>query len=196
MFVLWSSRRTCLAGAGAWNQLGNDHDRDAVTKLLQLIHGLPPPIPSRAWLVEYAKEAGFSVGVAAWLGSSLKRMDAGQHGELDRTVPTRESLTWSFDATTASELLQQYAACDSWDVLETPAEACASGDRVSTQLVVAEQSSRWTADFMQKRLAELEETCHKVYGYDRRVLHRLPRSGHWMHVDNPAGLAGVLAPAF
>lgn len=62
-------------------------------------------------------------------------------------------------------------------------------------IVRAERSKRWPED-MVERLVAAGAAAAGGGGEDRGVLryHVLPKAGHWLHVDNPAGLRDVIAP--
>lgn len=56
----------------------------------------------------------------------------------------------------------------------------------------AENSDRWDPDTVQ----QLESLAsRKVDGAGGKVsVHVLPKSGHWVHVDNPKGLLDIVTP--
>lgn len=56
----------------------------------------------------------------------------------------------------------------------------------------AENSDRWDPDVVQ----QLEcLASREADGSEGKVsLHVLPKSGHWVHVDNPKGLLEIVAP--
>jgi len=184
-----------------WNAFGDDVDRNSVGKLLELINSIDPPIPSRTWVVEMAKEAGFSANVAQWLGTSVRRMHAGQHGQRATAISKHVSdqdngMVWAFDAGAAEELLRSYAGMNSWDVLEAPWKVCVAGEHVTTQLVVASRSPRWKVPQIAERLKLLVDAgVADGSGAVARV-DWLENSGHWVHVDNPTGLLELLRPVF
>lgn len=61
-------------------------------------------------------------------------------------------------------------------------------------IVRAENSDRWHPHVLQK----LEDLAKKEKRPDegKVLLHVLPKSGHWVHVDNPKGLLEIMAPNF
>lgn len=56
----------------------------------------------------------------------------------------------------------------------------------------AENSDRWDPDVIQRlgSLANREGDGSK----GKFSVHVLPKSGHWVHVDNPKGLLEIVAP--
>lgn len=59
-------------------------------------------------------------------------------------------------------------------------------------IVRAENSDRWDPEVIQ----QLESLASRERdGSEGKVsLHVLPKSGHWVHVDNPKGLLEIVAP--
>lgn len=75
---------------------------------------------------------------------------------------------------------------DYWPLLENPPEG------MEIAIVRAENSDRWDPDVVQ-RLESL--ASRKVDGGGGKVsVHVLPKSGHWVHVDNPKGLLEIVTP--
>ena len=59
-------------------------------------------------------------------------------------------------------------------------------------IVRAENSDRWDPETVQ-RLESL--AARERGGSEGKVaVHVLPKSGHWVHVDNPRGLLEIVAP--
>lgn len=75
-----------------------------------------------------------------------------------------------------------------WSLLEHPPKG------LEIAIVRAENSDRWLSHVLQK----LEDLSKKgATGEEGKVsLHVLPKSGHWVHVDNPKGLLEIMAPNF
>lgn len=75
---------------------------------------------------------------------------------------------------------------DCWPILEQTPEG------MEIAIVRAENSDRWDPDTVQ-RLESLGS--RKVDGAGGKVsVHVLPKSGHWVHVDNPKGLLDIVTP--
>ena len=81
---------------------------------------------------------------------------------------TSEGLVWRFDLDCVEELLADYFQLDAWGLV-TP----------DTTLVRAGRSERWD-----------DEDLSRFQAHPRR--HVLEDAGHWVHVDDPAGLAALL----
>ena len=87
---------------------------------------------------------------------------------------TPEGFVWRFNLDGIAEMLNDYFVQDLWHVLEFP------NSQTSTHLVRALRSDRWDAEAIET----LEELGEGQY-------HTLD-AGHWLHVDNPAGLLKML----
>lgn len=145
---------------------------------------------------------GFSKSLSDWIGSNLKKSEEGE--------------TWAFNLEGAVAMFNSYRyvqlcfACshhcfftifrrtysycsvnsfrktDYWPLLENPPEG------MEIAIVRAENSDRWDADVVQ-RLENL--ASRKVDGAGGKVsVYVLPKSGHWVHVDNPKGLLEIVTP--
>lgn len=153
----------------------NQDDSDGeVEKVLHTLRSLPAPIPSRKWVVDRMVALGFSRSLSEWIGSNLKK--EGEH------------VTWSFDLQAAIDMFHAYRHTSYWSLLENPPKG------LEIAIVRAENSDRWHPHVLQK----LEEVSSRGVQADKGKvsLHLLPKSGHWVHTDNPKGLLEILAPNF
>ena len=75
-----------------------------------------------------------------------------------------------------------------WSLLEHPPKG------LEIAIVRAENSDRWHPHVLQK-LEDLSGKGGRA-GEGKVSLHVLPKSGHWVHVDNPKGLLEIMAPNF
>ena len=128
-----------------------------------MIHGVrnvPEPINSREHVVRSLTAQGFSLGLARWMTTNLRR--------------TTGQYEWTFDLDAIEELMVDYRACDLWPYLESEDKP------VSVHMLVAERSDRLSGT-TRARAAALGPTA-------RVFTHLLENSGHWVHVDNPDGL--------
>lgn len=135
-----------------------------IRSVLQAIRGVPMPAASRAQVVGHLRAQGLSSGLSNWMTTNLERRS--------------DELYWVFDLTAIEELLVDYFRQDLWPYLEQERQ----GPEV--QLIVAEQSDRWSADMRERALHLSEATRART-----RVL---PQAGHWLHVDNPEGLLELM----
>lgn len=85
---------------------------------------------------------------------------------------------WRFHLDGIEAMLADYAAADLWGVALDPAPG------TDVFVVRAARSDRWTTDIVSR-----------LHG-PRTHLMVLEDAGHWVHVDNPSGLAEMLSRAF
>jgi esterase len=136
-----------------------------ITRVITAVRSVPMPAASRRDVVTFlAEQAGLSSGVAEWMSTNLERKG--------------QVYSWVFDLDAIEALMADYFQVDLWPFL---AEA---RERPEIRLVVAERSDRWTPALRERARALPPET--------RVVYHELPRSGHWVHVDNPEDLLELL----
>jgi len=123
-------------------------------------------VPNRAAFVARAREAGLSTGVAQWLA-----MNGVQRGD---------RFAVKLDLPAVRTLLADYFARDLWPVVEAPP------GRVRFDVVLGGRSQVWGA----ADRARLEAIAERAP--DRVRVHTLPEAGHWLHVDDPQGMAAIL----
>ncbi|MCL7031442.1 hypothetical protein MKW94_012873 [Papaver nudicaule] len=143
-----------------------------VEKVLQTLQSLPSEIPSRKWLVDHMMELGFSKSLSQWIGSNLKK--SGDHE------------TWAFDLQGAVDMFNSYREKSYWSLLENPPNG------LQIAIVRAENSDRWSPGVVH-RLESLASRARKE-SEGKVSVHLLPKSGHWVHADNPKGLLDIVAP--
>ena len=133
--------------------------------VIAFVRQLPMPLASRAQLVAALTGAGFTVAGAQWMTTNLTQFPDGR-------------LFWTFDIAGIADMYASYAATDLWPLVEAPPE----GARID--FVRAERSAfRWSGP---------DEV--RIAAAGARV-HLLPDAGHWVHIDNPEGLADILGPS-
>lgn len=140
-----------------------------VEAVIEALEKVELPIPSRQSLVDTLTSRGLSRSLALWMTTNLRSRT--ENGPSD-------GLVWRFDLPSVKEMLADYRRTDMWPFLE-------SDGRPDVTIVVAAESNSWTAD-CRRRASELD-TVGAI------TLEILPNAGHWLHVDNPGGLADLLA---
>lgn len=152
--------------------VGPEESSGEVERILETLESLPSPILSRKWLVHHMVQLGFSKSLSEWLGTNLKK--------------SNDHETWAFNLEGAVQMFHSYREKDYWDLLEHPPK----GTEIS--LVWAENSDRWDAHVIQR----LEKLARKERDESegKFSLQVLPKSGHWVHVDNPQGLLEIIGP--
>ncbi|KAL3536086.1 hypothetical protein ACH5RR_004547 [Cinchona calisaya] len=143
-----------------------------VEQVLRTLQSLPSSIPSRKWLVDHMMKCGFSKALSEWIGSNLKR--------------SGDQETWAFNLEGAVQMFNSYRETDYWHLLEQPPKG------MEIAIVRAENSDRW----VQETIQQIQSLAAKrVDEADGKVsYHVLPKSGHWVHVDNPKGLLQIVTP--
>ncbi|MCG8468009.1 MAG: alpha/beta hydrolase [Gemmatimonadetes bacterium] len=135
----------------------------AAYRMLQILKRLPGPFPERADAVAAMEAEGFARNVAAWMATNLVA-DAGGYW-------------WRFESADMEAMLDDFFRRDLWDVVEAPAPAS------EIHLVQASESDVIAPDEYDRFV--------RASADGRAHAHRL-RGGHWLHVDNPDGLLGLL----
>lgn len=133
---------------------------------IDFVSKLPVPFASRKSLTDALTGAGFTPEGAQWMATNLKPRRDGQ-------------LAWSFDLPGIAEMYASYEATSLWHMLETTPRG------LSVDFVRAERSAFVWSDADLARIAATGA-----------VVHPLPDSSHWVHIDNPEGLLEILAPCF
>jgi len=124
------------------------------------------PVPSRNAFVAQAVAAGLPQGIAQWLAMNLQ--------------PRGDSLAVKLDLGAIRTLLDDYFRLDLWEVLEHPP------GRVRFEVVLGGRSNVFDA----AERARLQAIAARLP--ERVRVHELPNAGHWVHVDDPEGVARVL----
>ena len=146
-------------------EVPQDSLEGSVRAIIETLMTVPLPVPSRNGLRDALLDMGFSNVFASWMTTNLERQEAG-------------GFVWRFNLPAMPGLLRSYAEADFWNLLEERAQD------IDFHFVQAANSERWRPEV----LAEFQK--REVNSGIRR--HILPDSGHWVHVDNPTGLAELL----
>lgn len=141
--------------------------RDLTTeRVFETLAGFPPTFESRSAFIDAVIAAGVARSVAQWLATNLVANESGGW----RFALALEHLV---------ALLEDFKRVDLWPLVDAEARA---GARVSLVL-----GGRSEAVFG----AELEQASRRARAGLLDV-HTVADAGHWLHVDNPAGLLDVL----
>jgi esterase len=134
-------------------------------EVLELLERAPKEFARRDEFLAYVTGEGQSRAIADWLAMNLERTESGFRLRLDLA--------------SIRALLDDYFQRDLWPVIE--------GSSAKFDIVIGGRS-RVFNDEDRARLAELERNT------DGRVrMHLLPNAGHWVHVDDPDGVAAAIA---
>ena len=146
---------------------GGPDGHDHPGDLIDTLRSVPLPVADKQQLVAHLTERGFSRGVAQWTATNLERTHPGG------------GLQWGFDLDGIKEMYADYEATDLWNVVEAPPQG------LDLNFIRAERSTfRWAGNEQVRIISE-----------GSRV-HLLRKAGHWVHSDNPSGLADIMIPEF
>lgn len=142
---------------------------EGTAAVVRMLAALPPRFESRDAFVEHVVREGTREAIAKWLAQSLDR-----EGEAYR---------FGLEVGRIEALLADYFARDLWPLLDPPPP----GTRA--HLVIGGRSSVFS-----------EEDRARARGLAARhpeavSVHVLERADHWVHVDDPEGLLGIVEEA-
>jgi esterase len=123
------------------------------------------PQPTRRAITDSLLSLGLPASIGQWLSTNLRRVEGG--------------FEWAVDLDAAEAMIDDYFDRDLWPVVEASDPAAPD-----VEIVRAGRSDRWTAPV----LARFDVLPPGAVGR----LHLLPDSGHWVHVDDPAGLRTLM----
>jgi len=144
---------------------GGDPLSSEVGRVLTALGAISLPIPRRAMAQEALVAQGVRGDVAGWMATNLISDGEG-------------AFRWHFDTATVAELLRDYWNADLWPDCADPPPG------VHVHLVRAGASDRWNAAD-RRRLDALAQA-------PRSTVHVVEGAGHWLHVDRPQELLGLL----
>lgn len=133
---------------------------DSLT-VLGMLERLPPRFTSRADFSERVRAEGYSQGITDWLAMNVRR--------------DGDAFTFRLDLKVIRALVENYFTRDLWSVVESPAAARRLHFLVGGHSTLVDTSDR-------QRLAAIARRSPHV------ALHVLEDAGHWLHVDEPAGV--------
>ena len=139
-----------------------------VARVIEACGSIQMPQPSRATVIEYFTTRGFSLGIAQWMTTNLKRVSTELHPE--------GGFEWRFDLEGIKALIADYWRVDGWSLLSH------LDPELKVHLLRAERGLRWTA--------EDEERLSSDFPQIEAPL--LRDSGHWVHIEQLEALIKVL----
>ncbi len=141
---------------------------EQTVQVVEMLRELRGPWAKRDDFVRDVGTYGFNAGLASWLGMNLIKRD--------------EGFVFALELTRIQALLDDYFRVDLWPVVEKAA-AAKSGPRF--HLVIGAKSRVYDEEERAKALA-LEASS------DGWVTVDVLNTGHWIHVDDPQGVAEAL----
>jgi pimeloyl-ACP methyl ester carboxylesterase len=149
--------------------------QDQAGKVLAMLESMPWPLPSRERFFELVAAEGLSRPIAEWLAMQVRRAPP---GSASPGSEPRDAVELRLELPAIRAMLEDYFARDLWPVLEATT--------VPTLVVVGGRSTVVGPDD-RERLAALATRNDAV------KVRVLPGAGHWLHVDDLAGLVEGLA---
>ncbi len=135
-----------------------------VLSVISALRRVALPAQSRDSVRAALASHGLSAPIVAWLATSLRR--------------TTDGWTWKYDLDAVDAMIADYFETNLWPWLSKGR----NGPKID--LVRALQSDSWTAS----ALAQFD----RLPPASRVRLHELENAGHWLHIDNPAGLVELV----
>jgi pimeloyl-ACP methyl ester carboxylesterase len=133
--------------------------------VIAFVQSLAMPLQSRKQLVDALTGRGFTQAGAQWMTTNLVQRPDG-------------ALDWAFNIEGIADMYRSYEATDLWPLVESPPQGAL------IDFVRAERSAfRWSGPDEQR-----------IAAAGARV-HLLRDASHWVHIDNPEGLAEILGPS-
>eukprot|EP00285_Hemiselmis_virescens_P016828 CAMPEP_0173405018 /NCGR_PEP_ID=MMETSP1356-20130122/60826_1 /TAXON_ID=77927 ORGANISM="Hemiselmis virescens, Strain PCC157" /NCGR_SAMPLE_ID=MMETSP1356 /ASSEMBLY_ACC=CAM_ASM_000847 /LENGTH=393 /DNA_ID=CAMNT_0014365775 /DNA_START=162 /DNA_END=1343 /DNA_ORIENTATION=+ len=171
----WAERLdlTAYANDDAFANKGTSFMKDllpgASFMVLRHLEAIQLPVESRTDVSKRLEEQGHCRQTTTWMCSNLRRAGAGK------------GLEWTFDLGVMRDLIRDAADVDSLVVMR---------DAVSRVVFVrAGLGMRWNPDALRR----LEEGVRDNPFVSSEVI---PNAAHWVHVDSPEELAGIIVPEF
>ncbi|CAO2196690.1 unnamed protein product [Urochloa humidicola] len=154
---------------------GEDHPAE----LIEFLRRMPTQISSKLEVVNALVKEQFSVDVAQWVATNLRRTLSEQ---------SSSNFSWTFDLNGISEMYKSYEDTNLWRIVENVPRG------VHINFLKAERSlHRWALEDLQ-RIHNAEELAADEGGGVE--MHVLEDAGHWVHADNPDGLFRILSSTF
>jgi len=138
---------------------------DSALDIIDLLKALPQSFSSIAEFVGTLQNAGLTRPVAQWLAGSLERQG--------------DRVRFGLDLNEISALILDYLAEDLWPVVENPP------DHLRIHLVVGDRSGSYSTSDLDR--------AKRIAATNKQITVRVLPAGHWVHVDDPQGLLGVMS---
>ncbi|KAJ4757909.1 hypothetical protein LUZ62_068284 [Rhynchospora pubera] len=150
---------------------GEDHPGE----LISFLRNMPYQVPSKQEVVDSLVHQGFSLEVARWVVTNLRRN-------------AQQNFSWIFDLNGIADMYESYEGTNLWEIVENVPRG------VHINFLKAERSlHRWALEDLQRIHAAEELASDEGAGVQ---MHVLEDAGHWVHADNPDGLFRILSSTF
>lgn len=142
---------------------------DETAGVLRVLARIPERFASQAELVAWLTGEGLSEPIAKWLAMSVDREDGG--------------VRYGLDVRRIEALMTDYYERDLWPLLDPPPPG------TEVHLVIGGRSPVYAAEDREHAVALATRHPEAI------SLYVLERAGHWVHVDDPAGLLAIVEAA-
>jgi hypothetical protein len=130
--------------------------------MLEVVRALPARLGSRTELIDPIVRAGFSVGVAQWMGTNLVREEDG--------------FVWRLDFDVMEQLLHDFFTTDAWALVEAPPAY------LDLHFLKASASNAISPAAVERITAATGPRVH--------LHHR--DGGHWIHAESPGVVTALI----
>lgn len=139
-----------------------------VARVIEACGLIDMPQPSRQDVIDYFTTAGFSLGIAQWMTTNLRRVNREQYPQ--------GGFQWKFDLDGIKALITDYWRVDGWSLLEK------IDPNIEVNLLRAERGLRWTdADALR---------ISRQHPHIKTSV--LKDSGHWVHIEQLESLIELM----
>lgn len=158
---------------GAALDVKSDGEQE-IARVLKAVEDLGEVLPGRVEVQERLRAEGLSTGLAQWMTTNVRG-----------TAET--GYRWKFDLPAVRELIADYFALDLRPFVRAAAGSGGDEDAAPRLLIRAVRGGR--SDRFDGAELAWQASLPEV------PIHVLPEAGHWLHVDDPAGLMGLFERA-
>jgi esterase len=130
--------------------------------MLEVVRRLPDRFAAREDAIGAIRNAGYTLGVAQWMGTNLVR--------------DGDAFAWRLDFDVMERLLMDFFTTDLWHVVEAP------GPHMDLHFLKASESNAMSPDAVRRIEAAASDRVH---------LHHRP-GGHWIHAESPEVVTALL----
>jgi pimeloyl-ACP methyl ester carboxylesterase len=141
-------------------------DNSEVSRVLSAARSVANPIEKRNDVADAMRAHGLPERIATWMTTNLRLRG--------------DRYEWMLNWAIVEQLLADYSQLDFWPYITDPSTA------PQIHWVIGEQSDRIDSELRARGQLATQQN-------PSLFVHLLPQAGHWVHVDNPLGLAELLA---
>lgn len=152
---------------GKYDKMYDKKRHQSVFQIIDLLNHAPKTYSSRNEAAQYLTNHGIALGIAQWLGTSLVQNTPGHWA-------------YSFDINAIVDLFDDFCNIDMWEFLES------FNGNGKIHFVRAGKNRAWTTAIEQQFLLLSNNNPRITYQV-------MPNVDHWLHAENPDGVAALIA---